>query len=249
MQEHNHGGHRKRMKTRFLNEGLDSFAEHEVLEILLFHSVPQRNTNDIAHSLIERFGSLEGVFEADYNDLIQIPYVKESSALLIKLVAAITRRAAIDKEKDVIYFDTVEKIGRYLRALYVSIPCERVYMMMFDNSMRLIDCVHIVDGAVNCASVTTRVMLEKALTRHAANVVVAHNHPNGLAIPSNEDIEISNTLDRVFDLAGVNMLEHIVVAGNKFTPIMRSQKGMLRSSPITDKIDENFYINFYGDIE
>lgn len=247
--QHEHGGHRGRLKARFLAEGLDNFAEHEILELLLFHSIPQRNTNDIAHELINRFGSLEGVLEADPDSLKEVDYIKDNSVVIIKLVAAIARRYAIASEKDEVYFDTVEKIGRYLRGLYLTIPCERVYMMMFDNSMRLIECAHIVDGAVNCASITTRVMLEKALRKNASNVVVAHNHPNGLAIPSNEDIEISRVLDQAFDLVGVNMLEHIVVAGNKFTPIMRSQKGVLRASPITKDVDENFYLKFYGDVE
>ncbi len=247
--EHNHGGHRGRLKSRFRNEGLDSFADHEILEMLLFFSIPQMNTNDIAHDLIARFGSLEGVFEADYDELKTVNYIKDNSAVLIKFVAGIARRYSIGKVKDDICFDTVEKIGRYLRAKYLTIPCERVYMMMFDNSMHLIECAHIVDGAVNCASITTRVMAQKALLKNASNVVIAHNHPNGLAIPSNEDIEISSMLDTAFGLVGVNMLEHIIVAGDKFTPIMRSQKGVVRSSPITNKIDEGFYLNFYGDVE
>ena len=106
--EHDHGGHRGRLKARFLKEGLDNFAEHEILELLLFFSIPQRNTNDIAHELINKFGSLQGVLEADPDALTEVNYVKENSAVLIKLVAAIARRCAIASNGDEVYFNTVE---------------------------------------------------------------------------------------------------------------------------------------------
>lgn len=106
-----HEGHRERLKNRFLTSSLDNFEPHNILELLLFYSIPRQDTNEIAHALLDRFGSLKGVFDADFSELIKIKGIKENSATLIKLIPQISRAymfEEINKEK---IFDHIDKVG------------------------------------------------------------------------------------------------------------------------------------------
>jgi len=219
-----HDGHWERIRRRIIAEGTDGFEEHQLLEALLFYSIPRSDTNETAHRLIEEFGSLTGVFSASYEELLRVFGIGESSALLIRLVAGINRKIALsENSREGQCFDSLSKICKYLANLYVGINVERVYLMMFDNSMRLIDCARICDGTVNTAVMLPRLMIEKALLKHASNVVVAHNHPNGVAVPSSDDISTTEMLRAAFDLVRIQMLEHVVIAGKNYAPIMRGR--------------------------
>ena len=134
-----HKDHRKHTKDRFLAEGLDSFEPHEILELLLFYSIPQRDTNGIAHELINRFGSLSAVLDAPYEDLLDVPGISEHSATLIKLIPAISRRYALEKNSKVTRLATIEDIGRYLVARYLGVTEETV-----ENMRRLIGVADVI---------------------------------------------------------------------------------------------------------
>ena len=97
-----HKEHRSRMKNRFLAEGIDSFEPHEILELLLYYSIPQKDTNELAHTLIDRFGKLSAVFDAPYDDLLSVPGVSEHTATLIKLIPALSRRYALEKNSKIL---------------------------------------------------------------------------------------------------------------------------------------------------
>ena len=215
-----HAGHRQRMRERFLRQGLDGFAPHEILELLLFYAIPQKNVNPLAHSLIERFGSLASVFAADRDELRAVDGIGDVSADLIKLVSSITRRIAMEDVSPRDSYNSISKIVKYLSNLYMGVAVERVYMMLFDNSLHLLDCVHVGDGTINTFVMQPGIMAKKALYRNASSVVIAHNHPHGLAIPSPEDIVATRKLYATFDLIGVQLLEHIIIAGQQYTPIM-----------------------------
>ena len=112
MDKVSHEGHRQRLKNRFLTEGLDSFETHNILELLLFYSIPQRDTNGIAHKLLDTFGSLKGVFEADFEELIKIDGIKENTATLLKLIPEVARAYFHEEMDEQKIFDTAEKIGK-----------------------------------------------------------------------------------------------------------------------------------------
>ena len=222
-----HMGHRERMKRKFLQYGIDGMEEHEILEILLFYSLPRIDTNELGHILLEQFGSLAGVLNADYEELIKVPGIKENTATLLKLSLGIARKYAISSQKAEEHYDTIEKIGNYLVNMYVGVNVERVYLMLFDNSLKLLDCCWITDGTINATSLLPRVLIEKALNKRASSVVLAHNHPFGMAIPSGDDIAMTHRMDSAFELVGINMLDHIIVAGEKYASVMRRGDDML----------------------
>jgi DNA repair protein RadC len=242
-----HNKHRERLRNRLKTEGPDHFEDHQLLEALLFFSIPRKDTNDTAHSLIEQTGSLSAVFAADVEQLRRIDGVGEHSATLIKLVNGIMRRIASSEVNPRTSYNKCSKLAKYFANLFVGLSHERAYLMMLDNSYRLLDCIHVCDGTINALPVLTGKMIEKTLLKQASMVVFAHNHPGGVALPSPEDIETTNHLMAAFDLVGVHMLEHIIISGDKYFPIIKmlrddakvSGKGNVSRSPLV--VDEKFY--------
>ena len=244
-----HDGHRDRMREKFLKNGEETLDDHELIEMLLYHSVPRKDTNPIAHELIEQFGSVSEILKADVDELQSKAGISRNSAVLIKLVHALNRRAAMDESEseNIERYDTLEKLGNLMINYFVGLTVERTYLVMLDNSMRLIDVVLLGEGTINESPFPMRSLVEHAVRRNASCVLIAHNHPNGLAVPSGSDIEFSHQLDQALSLIGIPLLESIVVAGRRYAPIMRLQKGGFRTSPLGDGKDDAFYKSFYGE--
>ncbi len=220
-----HKQHRQRMKKRFLSEGLKNFEPHNVLELLLFYSIPQKDTNETAHALIERFGSLSGVFDAPFEELMRVKGIKEHSATLIKLVPELAQRYSEDINKtDGDFLSTLSQIGDFFISKYIGVTKETVYLLLLDNKYKIIDCVKIHEGSVNSSSLTIRRLIETALERKAAMAVLAHNHPIGLPVPSPDDLFTTEEAARAFALMGINFLGHILVAGNKYVNLLKNDQ-------------------------
>ncbi|MBQ7358117.1 MAG: hypothetical protein IJW65_05200 [Clostridia bacterium] len=240
-----HKNHRERVKTKYLKYGLECFDDHQVMELVLYYSVAQKDTNVMAHDLINKFGSLRGVLEATPEELCEVDGVGMHSAVLLGLIRDINRRCILSDTRTSEVFDTVSKIGEYLLAYFSGLTNERVCIMLLDNSMRLIECVNLADGSVNGAQVDYRLIAQTALAKRAASVVLAHNHPGGLAVPSREDREVTRAVEAALSVVGVNLLEHIVVGTNNFLPTMLGKYSYVRATPIDNKMPEDFYGTFY----
>lgn len=226
-----HEKHRERVKKRFLEEGLDKFEPHNVLELLLFYAIPQKDTNEIAHLLINRFGSLDKVFDAPIEELKNIPGIKEHSATLIKMIPALARRYAVEQNKKGLVFNNVDTMGQYFVSQYIGVNVETVLLLLLDNKFNEIDCVKIHEGSVNSCEITVRKLTEYAFRSQASMVVLAHNHPSGLAIPSSADLYTTQQLRNALNLLGVKLLAHIVVAGEDYADIMNPQ------TPLSNECD------------
>ncbi len=217
-----HENHRKRIKERFLREGLANFEPHNVLELLLFYAIPQKDTNELSHTLIERFGSLTGVFEASYSELMEVDGIKEHSATLIKLIPALAQRYVTESTAvQGRFLPTIEQLGEYFKAKYIGVTKETVYLLLMDNKYKVIDCVKMHEGSVNSSAITMRKLIETALGQKASTAVLAHNHPGGLPIPSPDDIFTTKEISRAFTLMGINFPAHILVAGDKYINIVK----------------------------
>jgi DNA repair protein RadC len=211
--------------------GLDNFSPHELLELILFYAIPQKDTNVLGHRLIERFGSLAGVFNARHEELCEVEGISDHAATLLRLwLPAASYALAREKEEERV-FDTVGRIGEYLVRRYIGVGCETVYLMLLDNSYRLIDCVKVYEGSVNSVAVTPRKLVEHAYHARASMAVLAHNHPFGIAIPSKDDIDTTVTLKKAFDTMGISLLEHVLVAGERYAPLLARSKAVVESSP------------------
>lgn len=223
MENNLHNGHRERVKDRFINDGLDNFAPHNILEILLFYSIPRKDTNEIAHNLIKRFGSLSNVLDADFDELIKVEKVTKNTAILIKLIPSISSKYLKEKASVDGVLNTVEKIGEFLKSLYIGKTTECVYCVAFDSKLKVIKTELLFSGSVNAVSITNRKVVEFAAINKASIIVVSHNHPNGVAIPSQADIQTTIRLKEALALIEVRLLDHIIVADDDFVS-MRDSK-------------------------
>ena len=192
-----HKDHRSRLRARFQNEGLSAFPDHNILELLLFYSIPRRDTNDLAHALIDKFGSLSAVFDADFNQLVNTEGVGENTATLIKLIPSICRAYLMDKETRYPSFSDMHKLGSYLVNYYMGATKETLVAIFLNNRCEMIDIVTIAEGVVNSANVSQRKIIESALVRNASFLVIAHNHPDGDSRPSTEDIALTKSLSDI----------------------------------------------------
>ena len=231
-----HAGHRQRLKNRFLQDGLDSFEKHNILELLLFYAIPQRDTNDLAHSLLEHFGTLRGVFEADFSELIKIPGIKENTATLIKMIPELAREYMFEEVSQENIFDTADKIGKYFIRKYIGEINEVVYLMLLDNGFKLLNVSRIHEGSVSSARVSPRKIMTQVVKYNASMAIVAHNHPNGVAIPSMEDIDTTYSLKNVLDSYEVKLIEHILVGGNEYFPIIHETQNTQLKCEEHDKL-------------
>lgn len=211
-----HEGHRQRLKDRFLKNGLDDFEPHNVLELLLFYAVPQRDTNELAHKLLKRFGTLTAVFDADFGELCSIDGVGRNIATLIKMIPELSRRYMDSEDAAEVLLSEPKKIAEYLRPKFIGRTKENVYLLCLNNKGGVVFGDFIIEGSISSAPIYTREILEAAMRSQAVSVVLAHNHPNGLALPSNADLIATKTVYDALALTKIHLMDHFIFAGTDY---------------------------------
>ena len=214
-----HEEHRIRMREKY-RLSRDAMPDHEILEVLLFTVIPRKNTNPIAHDLIRTFGSLEGVFDADVKQLMQVEGVGEKTAFFLKEVRYMWKRIETCK-REVEILDSYDKIAHYFAARFCGEVNESVHVLLLDARARVIACQKLFEGTVTTSSVDARRVVNFALTHNAVRAVVAHNHLSGRCEPSEEDISTTRYLRRILHGVDVILEEHFVIAGNSYCPILQ----------------------------
>lgn len=217
-----HDGHRRRLKERFRAEGLDHFEEHQVLELLLFYCIPRQDTNPIAHALLERFGSLSQVLEAPAEELEKVPGIGSNAATFLALTTAVGRYYLVNRSMQTVILSTIEQCGQYLVPFFYGRRNETVYLLCLDAKCKVLCCKEVGEGSVNSAGVPIRKIVETALGANATTVVLAHNHPSGLAIPSGDDISTTRRVAAALDVVEIGLADHIIVADDDFVSLAQS---------------------------
>ena len=216
-----HDGHRQRLIQRFLEEDLDNFEPHNVLELLLFYAIPRKDTNELAHVLMDTFGSLKGVFDAPYEELIKVAGIGPNTAALLKLVPSLTRTYYSSDARSVI-LDTSEKSGEYFLPYYIGQTEEVVRLACLDAGGKVISNQILHRGSANAAEVNMRKIVNIALRNNAMGVILAHNHPGGLPLPSEEDVATTKSIREALMPMGILLMDHIIVAGQDYVSMARS---------------------------
>lgn len=219
-----HAGHRDRLRQRFFAEGLAHFSEHQMLELLLFYSIPRRDTNELAHRLIECFGSLPDVFDASVQELTDVAGISENSAALLKLIPALcaaSRRAQNFPQAR--RFVSGRDCAPYLCALLCEEKREVVYALYYSASGTLLDAEKILNGNIGDCRAQIQELLTGALRREARGVLLAHNHPGRSPEPSGEDVEITIWIRERLRELHMELLEHVVVSGDAYRCILSEQ--------------------------
>ena len=217
-----HDGHRQRLKNRFLEEGLDSFEKHQVLELLLFYCIPRQDTNPIAHALLEHFGSLKQILEASPAELKKIPGIGDSAATFLSLLNSFYRYYDDAQDKEITVLSTPKDCSNYLSRFFRARRNEMVYMLCLDAKYKLLCHKEVGEGSVNSASVPIRRIVELALGVNASMVILAHNHPSGLAIPSPEDQLTTRQLAYALSAVDITLVDHIVFADKEYVSMRDS---------------------------
>ena len=217
-----HDGHREKMRRRFRETGLEGFADHEALELLLYYAIPRRDTNPIAHALMDRYDSLSAVLNAPVEDLQKVEGIGESAAVLLSLVARISRKARLADAAQETVLNSSERAGTYLLERFSGETREQVYLLCLDRKGKLLACKRLADGDVASADLNIRKVVETALLTSASAAILSHNHPSGVALPSADDEAATRQVRDALRTIGVELVDHIIVADRDFVSMADS---------------------------
>lgn len=211
-----HKNHRERMRKRFAEHGFDGFAEHEVLEMLLYYAIPRRDTNPLAHAILNEYKSIANVFEADVSELAKLPGLSENSATLLAMVPHLARIYEKSKcDRDTCLSDT-DAIGRYAVSLLKGKTNEEFALICLDANRRVHWSGIIAKGTIDKIEAYPRLVVAEVIKHHAKHVIFAHNHPGGTLIPSAADKHATLRLAELLNGIDVTTIDHIIVSGSRF---------------------------------
>lgn len=215
-----HEMHRSRMRTRFCTTGADSLQDHELLEVLLYYALPRRDTNALAHEMLKRFGRLDKLFNASLEELIQINGIGERTAILLKTVFECHRRIenTVGPEQELQLYD---QIGEYLVKMYTGTQVEQMILLILDKKGHIVRTIQISEGTLDMVAVNKRKIVSCSLSASATFVVLAHNHPSGILVPSFEDKSITMELDELLKTLDIVLLDHFIIADGRYLGIKR----------------------------
>ncbi|MBE6900895.1 MAG: DNA repair protein RadC [Ruminococcaceae bacterium] len=205
-----HKGHRQRMMKKFMEHGIECFEEHEVLEILLYSAYTRRNTNDIAHELIRRFGSLEGVLNASCDELCEVENVGQNAAAMLSFFKQFALNYSRQDSSGVSLLNS-EDVRRFCFELMGGCTVEVVHALFLDDAYVLISQTQLSRGNTGKVYFDLKKIVKKALEHQCTKVVVAHNHPKGVAMPSQMDVATTRRIANALSNLGIELLDHIIV--------------------------------------
>lgn len=218
-----HDGHRDRVRKRYIQEGLDGFQEHEVLEMLLFYCQCRKDTNDLAHRLLDEFGSLTNVLSATPSQLSEIVGVGEGTAVFLRFINDVNRYIQVKKkEYSCKSLLTLDECGEYLFPQFIGRRNEVVYIVCLDSKCKILGCKLLGEGSVNSAAVPIRRIVETSLNMNASTVVLAHNHPSGVALPSTDDVQTTRTLANALHAVDILLADHMVFSDDEYISMFQS---------------------------
>lgn len=218
-----HEGHRDRLRERFINEGLQNFEQHNILELLLFYSIPQRDTNEIAHRLINRFGSLSEVLEAPVSELVQVKGIGYHSAVLLSMIPQICNKYMEDRAVRH-EISGLEEIAKFAANCFIGMTTEHFLLICVDNRQSMISHHFISEGDVDSSSVDMRKIVQFLMGSNATAAVIAHNHPRGGIKPSRADLMTTLAIARSLDALHIRLLDHVVVSNDSYLSMAANPK-------------------------
>ena len=207
-----HSGHRNRLRANLVDNEWENVEEYKLLEYILGLAIPRKETNELAHTLIDEFGSLAGVLDAGIEDLKAIKGVGEISATFLHSIPNIFKAYKKSKLKERPDLSAPQKVMKYIGTTFNHMPMEEVYMACVDANSKLIACKKLAQGSNNEVAFTLKSITETAVRTKADGVILLHNHPNGNSLPSSQDIEITRQIFYNLLLNNVFLLDHLIIS-------------------------------------
>ena len=216
-------GHRERIREKFLNNGIDGFAEYEILELLLTYCIPRKDTKPIAKELLNKFKSLDNIFKADFDKLSAIDGLGKNSIVFLKLIGDLPSIIYKDElknkklvDKETLKISNKDILLKYLRNKIGYEEIEKFYVLYLSSSNEVIEFEENSVGTLDRSSVYPREIYKKIINLNAKSVILAHNHPSDNITPSKCDIELTNEIARGLKNFGALLIEHIIITKNSY---------------------------------
>lgn len=224
MAEHPHGGHRARVKQRYAVGGLDAFSPHEIVEMLLFFGIPQRDTNLLAHRLIDQFGNVSNILSADKELLMNVEGMTPGAVTLLKFVNDLQSYCANEKHPFGVQLMKIDQWVSYLMPRFDKLGVEEVWIVTMDVLSR-VHGVHCVSkGSPLSSDVNIRKIVQLALEDNATKIILAHNHPSGIAIPSEADVQSTMMLSNSLATVNIRLVDHLIYAGDECVSFLATDR-------------------------
>lgn len=218
-----HKGHRDRLKQEFLKGGLEHFSDLRTLELLLFYSRLQGDVNPLAHTLLDTFGSLAGVLDADPNRLMEIPGVGQNTTILLKLIPSMSAKYLSSRTNVDTIISNTKEIQSLFAPYFFGAKNEMSYLAALDGKRKLLGVRKISEGIPNATDVTTRRVAEATLSLNATAVILAHNHISGIATPSEADLVSTAYLQDFLAKMSVTLVDHVILVDDDMVSLRDSR--------------------------
>lgn len=224
-----HAGHRKRLRQRFINDGnLNNFQSHEVLELLLFYALPRRDTNALAHKIINKYGSLKRVFEMPAEELINNRDLTENAAVLLSLIKQVAKDYILSETESRLKIRSKNDAAGIVEPLLAHRINEAFCIICLDVNQNVINIECFEEGEPGYTDIDVDRVIAKVVEHKAAFAIIAHNHPNGTYSPSSDDISTTNVIRRALSMANVTLMDHLIVCGDRSYSLAQNRMCNLR---------------------
>jgi len=219
-----HKGHRQRMRQRVEAQGYESLEPHEALELLLYTTIPQKNTNPLAHMLLDRFGSFAGVLEASEEELLSVDGVGPSTARMLHLLPDVCRYYTHSRASEAEGLRTTEQLAVFLQSKFLGIDREKALLLALDRRSRVKGLYWLQEGSNERVALSVKEVVAAALRCGTESVVLCHNHPNGMALPSREDLQATENIVRALGLVRVQLRDHIILTEGEYFSLREANR-------------------------
>lgn len=216
-----HSGHRNRLRKKFIANGFDGFEPHEALELMLYYAIPRKDTNPIAHELLDSFGSISAVLDAPLDRLVEAG-LSQNAAVYIKLLPEISRLYLDNKHNSEEKVITEENIGNIILPKFIGRDYEAVVLLLLDAKQKEVFCGVVSKGTVNACEIYIRKIIQLSILYNARYAVLSHNHPSGIALPSTKDLNTTKQVSEALKLVDISLIDHIIVADNDYVSLSQS---------------------------
>lgn len=216
-----HAGHRKRLKKKFIENGFDVFEPHEALEMYLFYAIPRKDTNPLAHRLLDRYRTIGGVCDAPIDELMNEFGLSESAAVYIKMLPQMSRLYIESKKLNDNDVD-IENLGEMFKTKFIGRTEEALALMLLDAKGKMIYFNIISKGSLGSTGMPIRKIVDLSLRHNAKSAFIAHNHPSGSAFPSLSDLEATEILTDTLMSVGVGLIDHFIVTDDDYVSLRQS---------------------------
>ncbi len=224
------------MKAQFRQHGAERFESHQLLELLLFYGVPQKDTNPLAHRLLKEFGSLNNVFNASFDDLCRVDGISEHTATLLMLCGQLLPRCYSERQEHA-PLTTQTALVEFLRPHFINQPKEKLVLLCLNNRQEPLDCSVVSQGSLTATEASVREVVERVIRANATAVVLAHNHPAGHPVPSVEDVNFTKSLSHTLRQIDVALVDHLIFSGKEYLSVRQQPRFAPMFSWALDNLD------------